>query len=206
MADLLGAARVGDFARVKQLVRDGADVTARNKIGWSALLQAAMGQLGQAHGHLKLVQWLLEEGGSSITETATHGLFTVWNLLTIEGANARKLSSLLKVMALLGDAPADFIARLRSKQSKIIMRGRQLRALLDQQRSLIVAHCPLPSVLQTIVTAFAATSPKDLWTDELRAQAPRTKRARAEPALAEVGENDDSRALRRSRRLRQKQS
>jgi hypothetical protein len=203
MADLLGAARAGDLTRVQKLIREGADVTARNKIGWSALLPAAMGQLGHAHSHLELVQWLLEEGGSSITETATHGLFTAWNLLTIEGANAKRLSSLLKVMVLLGDAPTDFIARLGSQHTKIITRGRQLRAQLDQQQALIVSHCPLPSVLQTIVIAFATTSQKDMWTEGLLAQAPRKKRVRAEPALAEGGKND---ALRRSLRLRQKQS
>ena len=73
---------------------------------------------------------------------------------------------------MLGDAPATFIARLSPLHANIAMRGRQFRAqlpsYLEQQQDSVVAHCPIPAVLQSIVAAYAATTPGDMWGYKLR--------------------------------------
>jgi hypothetical protein len=67
------------------------------------------------------------------------------------------LASLLKVMVLLADAPPDFVAKLSPAHAKLARRGRQLHAqlpsYLEQQRALVVVHCPLPAAFQPIVYA-----------------------------------------------------
>jgi hypothetical protein len=96
----------------------------------------------------------------------------VWVVLKLEGADANALASLLKVMGLLADAPPDFVAKLSSTHAELTTRGRQLRAqlplYLEQQRALVVAHCPLPAALQPIVYGFVAPTPEDMWAEGLR--------------------------------------
>jgi hypothetical protein len=123
-------------------------------------------------------------------------------MLKLEGTDADALASLLKVMVLLTDAPPDFVAKLSPMHAELATRGRQLRAqlpsYLEQQRALVVAHCPLPAALQPLVYGLAVPTPEDMWTEGLRVRAPRPKRQRA-------GELDvGSVPLRRSVRLRQK--
>jgi hypothetical protein len=119
-------------------------------------------------------------------------------------ADADALASLLKVMVLLADAPPDFVAKLSPAHAELATRGQQLRAqlpsYLEQQRALVVEHCPLPAALQPIVYGLAAPTPEDMWTDGLRIRASRPKRPRVE------GEEDaeGSVPLRRSARLSQK--
>jgi hypothetical protein len=36
---------------------------------------------------------------------------------------------------------------------------------MEQQHALIKASCPLPTVLQSIVAAYAKPTPDDMWTD-----------------------------------------
>jgi hypothetical protein len=95
-------------------------------------------------------------------------------------------------MVIIEDAPANFIASLLPQHSEICTRGRQLRAqlpsYLEQQRTAVVAHFPLPTVLQSLVVAYAATTPEDMWADGLRVQAPRAKRGRTK--VDEVDEDD----------------
>jgi hypothetical protein len=97
--------------------------------------------------------------------------------------NSAELSSLLRVVVLLEDAPADFVEKLSSQHTAIYTQGRQLRAQLpsslEQQRATVVAHCPLLTVMQFLVVSYAATTPEDMRTDGLRVQVPRSKRARA---------------------------
>jgi hypothetical protein len=80
--------------------------------------------------------------------------------------DAAELSSLLKVMVLLEDAPAGFIGLLSPQHVDICTRGQQLRAqlpsYLEQQRAAVVAHCPLPGVLQSLVAAYTVTTPEDM--------------------------------------------
>jgi hypothetical protein len=119
-----------------------------------------------------------------------------------------ELLSLLKVMVMLDDAPADFIAKTVPRSMEICTRGRQLRAqlpsYLEQQRAKVAVHCPLPAVLQPLIAAYAATTPEDMWTDGLRVQEPRGKRKRAREA--EEAEGGDAAPPRRSLRLHQKRS
>jgi hypothetical protein len=127
----------------------------------------------------------------------------VWSRLKLEGADVDALASLLKVMVLLADAPPDFVAKLSPAHAELATRGRQLRAqlpsYLEQQRGLVVAHCPLPAALQPIVYGLAMFTPEDMWMGGLRIRAPRLKRPRA-------GKEEDAVCvpLRRSVRLRQK--
>ena len=101
---------------------------------------------------------------------------TVWNIMILMGVmvESDELSSLLKVIVMLEDAPADFIARprLSPQHADICTRGLQLRAqlpsYLEQQRAAVKAYCPLPAVLRSIVAAYAVTTPEDMWTDGLR--------------------------------------
>jgi hypothetical protein len=153
--------------------------------------------------------WLLSEGGASIFDATTSGK-TVWTLLggTAGRANTTELSSLLKVMVMLDDAPAEFIARLVPPHAELATQGRLLRAqlpsYLQQQWARVVAHCPLPAVLQPLVAAYAATTPEDMWADGLRVRAPRAKRGRLQVEKEDEDDGGDAPPLRRSVRLCQK--
>jgi ankyrin repeat protein len=105
---LLYAALEGHLELVQWLLSaGGASNTERDNIGGSALLLTA------SHGHVAAAQWLLSAGGASIHETNTAGE-TVWSVLKLENMNADTdaLALLLKVMVLLADAPADFVAQI----------------------------------------------------------------------------------------------
>jgi hypothetical protein len=72
-------------------------------------------------------------------------------------------------MVLLDDAPTDFITKLLPQNTDVVTQGRQIRALrpsyLGRQRASISNDSPLPSVLQSIVVAYAKPTPEDMWTD-----------------------------------------
>jgi hypothetical protein len=120
--------------------------------------------------HCSLVQWLLEEGGANITDTAVmNGKHkSVWDLYNFNELGYG-LKSLVKVMVLLDDASNDFIAKLSPQNADVVTQGRQIRALrpsyLEQQHALIDTHCPLPTVLQSIVATYAEPTSEDMWTD-----------------------------------------
>jgi hypothetical protein len=226
VSGLLEAARGGDLNRVQRLIREGADVKERDADGRTVLLDAASANIGKSHA--TMLQWLLEEGGSSITENYVNNILgsplNLWCLLTIRGGwsfhricytDVFELSSLLKVMVMLEDAPEPFmtagLSLYTARFAEIAMRGQQLRAqlpsYLEQQWAMVVTHYPLPGVLQPLVAAYAATTPEDMWTDGLRVKAPRAKRVRVSKAIKsrEGVEGDDEVAHfpRRSQRLRQ---
>jgi regulation of enolase protein 1 (concanavalin A-like superfamily) len=132
-------------------------------------------------------QYFLEEAGASISDVTSHGA-TVWSLLKTQDANPVALAYLLKIMVMLDDAPPYFVAKLSQAHAEIAARGQQYRvqlpAYFEQQRAMVVAHCPLPAVLQPLVGAYAATTPEDMWADGLRVQAP----------LTQATANDDGRS------------
>ena len=108
---------------------------------------------------------ILIESGAKVAETESRGR-TAWvplaNYVWQSGAEIAKFTSLLKVMVILDYAPDAFIAKLKPRHVRIATRGRQLRMLLplyvEQQRTSIVAHCPLPNVLQHLVVSYATPS------------------------------------------------
>jgi hypothetical protein len=144
-----------------------------------------------------------------LTESANYGV-TAWGSIYYyhleDLEDTAELSSLLKVMVMLEDAPAYFIGKLSQQNTEICTEGRQFRAqlpsYLEQQRAVVVVHCPLPAVLQSLVAAYATTTPEDMWTDGLRVQAPRAKKARARET--EEAEDKDSPRPHRFHRLHQK--
>jgi hypothetical protein len=202
----LWAATQGHIPIMHWLLTEGGSSLAEHNLATrSALLLAALS------GHFTAVQYLLEEHGASMTETDNAG-FTIWVYLSCvdQATRAADLSSLLKVMVMLEDAPPFFIAKLLPQHADICKRGRQLRgklpSYLEQQRAAIVAHCPLPAVLQSVVAVYAVTTPEDMWADGLRVQAPRAKRARRKADEEDEDGGEDAPPLRRSRRLRQKRA
>jgi hypothetical protein len=243
------AVQFKDLEHVKRRVAGGADVKESDGAGYTPLLQAAL------RGHIPIMHWLLNEGGSSLAERTLHGESallvaarkkrfpvvqwlleeqgasinesrtdgsTVWTYLHSSVPprgramqtghdNTAELSSLLKVAVMLEDAPVDTIANLlRPQHAEICTRGRQLRAqllsYLEQQRAAVVAHCNLPAVLQSLVTAYATTPPADMWTDGLRFEVPGAKRGRTKVNKENKGESEDALPIRRSLRLRQKRA
>jgi hypothetical protein len=123
-----------------------------------------------------LLKWMLEEGGAHITTPFTDGTthvcrgLSIWNgVWQIFSGADMEFTSLVKVMVLLGDAPPDFIAKLSPHNAEIATQGRQIRALrplyLERQQASISAQCSLPTVLQSIVTAYASPTPEDMWID-----------------------------------------
>jgi hypothetical protein len=119
-----------------------------------------------------------------------------------------EIASLVNFVELLSDPPDDFSSLLLPRHVELAARGKQLRAqlpsYLEQQRAAVVAHCPLPIVLQSIVAECAAPTPMDKWTDGLHIQDPVEKRARL---AADVDQADEALPqLRRSLRLQQRQA
>jgi hypothetical protein len=126
-------------------------------------------------GRFPAMQYLLERG-ASMSEVSTNDGRSVWDNIVLWSANSAELSSLMKIMVMVEDAPPDFNSRLSPEHADICARGRQLRAQLpsnlEQQRAVVVAHCPLPAVLQSIAATYTATTPEDMWTYGLRVQTP----------------------------------
>jgi hypothetical protein len=111
-------------------------------------------------------------------------------------------------MVMLDDAPPYFVAKLSYAHAEIATRGRQYRvqlpSYLEQQRAMVVAHCPLPAVLQPLVGAYAALTLEDMCAGGLRVQqVDRPKR----PRMMMAGADSDAEVqIRRSLRLREKRT
>jgi ankyrin repeat protein len=171
MTCLLIACANDHLPLVQFLLANGSSVHEANRFGRTAVLLAA------ANGDLNLLEWLLAEGGGSILDTDKTG-FSVWDLLErhVMGVEAHGASvestSLLKVMVLLSVAPPRFLSSLMPQYKHIVAQGQQLRALfpsyIEQQGILIAANNSLPTVLHTLVLAYAVPTPDDMWTDWVR--------------------------------------
>jgi hypothetical protein len=88
--------------------------------------------------------------------------------LSLKEADDAELTSLLKVMVLLGEPPVRFLNApwLSPQHIELIARGQQLRAQLPaymkRQWALVVEHCPLPTVLLPLVVDYAAPTYEDI--------------------------------------------
>jgi hypothetical protein len=159
---------------VKFLIKEGgADINAMITTGstnYTALLMAVH------RANYVLAQWLIGEGALIPAD--------IWRFLkrplglNLEIADAAELSSFLKVLMLIPMSPdqdrdlPDFVAELSPQDAELCTRGRQLRdrlpAYLEQQEASVGTHCPLPAVLQAMVTAYTLPTPEDLWRDGLQ--------------------------------------
>jgi hypothetical protein len=106
-------------------------------------------------------KWMLTEGGALITNVILldgegFDSNTVWDRILMSSdppfEDSGELSSLLNVMVLLDDAPADFVAVMSPQNAEIVTQGREIRALrpsyLEQQHALIsstIITCCFPS-------------------------------------------------------------
>jgi hypothetical protein len=170
---------------------------------------------------IKTMQRMLADGSAHITDLPCLEQ-TVWRLCSQRSWHyeAAVLSSLLKVITVLGDVPSDswFKDKFRASDIRIITEGQKLRArlpsFLEQQRARLVAHCPLPAVLQKLVVDYALPTCDDIWEGKLRVRAPRAKRPRTAadswegklrvraPRAKRPRAAADAAPLRRSRRFR----
>jgi hypothetical protein len=163
---IMVAAGRGHTETVKVLQAAGASITEKDDYGCSALHYAA------SYGNLSLLQNLLQEAGARISDE-TNDVETVWDFVGLQGADPVALTSLLKVMVMLDDAPPPFVVDLLAPaHAELATRGLRFRAqlpsYLEQQRASIFRDCPLPLVLLPIVAEYTATTPEDMWTDGLR--------------------------------------
>jgi hypothetical protein len=218
---LLNAAARGDLAEVQRLAPDTEDLIRQalhvgcergrlDVIIWlltkgGATVEAENVWVAAILGQLPTLEWLLEQNPTLISYVADGN--TIWNLLeycverlkvgTARSTANTELSSLLKVMVLLEDAPADFKARLSPQHAELATRGKLLRAqlpiYLEQQRAAVVNHSPLPAVLQSLVVAYAVPTPGDKWKYGLETKDTRAKRCRSH---AEIDMNPPRRSLR----------
>jgi hypothetical protein len=171
VSELLKAAERGDLSTLKRLfaekaaAAEGGEIVERDQYGRTPLLRAA------SYGRVTAVEWLLADGRSTMGEADQNGDM-VWSHLKrhIRRADDVTLSSLLKHMVLLEDAPPAFLLFLvlEPQHKQIIFQGRKLRAQLlvhlEQLRSVLIRHCPLPTVLQPLIAAYAAPTTEDMWT------------------------------------------
>jgi hypothetical protein len=151
----LDAARDDDLEKLKRLIAEGADLAEADDYGFTELLQAAVyGRIPIMHwllteggsslteqtiygtralslaarsGRFPAMQYLLKERGASLNECDNY-VDTGWGIVLLQkDESVTELSSLLKVMMIFEDAPADFIIRLSPKHTDICTQGRQFR-------------------------------------------------------------------------------
>jgi hypothetical protein len=128
------------------------------------------------------MQWLLEHGGSSITERSKFGL-SVWDLLyhsaelpPFDSASATVLSSLLRVMVLHEDPPAPFYVELAAEHVRVVEEGARLRArlpaYLTRRRALQNEQCPLIPPLRALIRDYdpEPTTTEEIWATGLGAE------------------------------------
>jgi hypothetical protein len=105
----------------------------------------------------------------------------IWHIIDFNiKSHELELSTLLKVMVLLGDAPPKFRRELLSTSHyQIVTDGYNLRhrlpLYLKQQQALLVAHCPLTTVLQSIVAGYFELTHDDIWDTQLRIRSKRVR-------------------------------
>jgi hypothetical protein len=194
MSALVAAAQSDNVAELRRLLEEGALVSEQDANGHTPVVKFLIKEGGAdinvvrtpdntkhtvlqrvlIYGNYVLAQWLIEEGALIPTD--------IWRnfagVYRLEHDDVAVLSSLLKILILLPMSPdqdhflPEFVAKLSPQHAELCTRGRQLRdrlpAYLEQQRATVDTHCPLPTVLQAMVTAYALPTPEDLWSDGLQ--------------------------------------
>jgi hypothetical protein len=140
---LLYAASGGNIDVCRFLLERGATLTEANEDGNNVLLRAC-------YGYPRLAAWLLTEGGASLECKNIEGE-SVWDSLIVgishNHVDEADLSHLLRVMLLIGDAPANFADTLSPALQALVLEGGQLRARLPaylvRRRTVLDTHCPV---------------------------------------------------------------
>jgi hypothetical protein len=156
---------LGDIPTIQQIYEEGiASVGEADRDGMVGLAMAAH------MGRDTILLWIKKQGAKFILGKDSH-LVLMYICRDNEGYNDCIRSDeamvvlLVKTIILLG-APPNFDLYFH-RHHKLIDKGRQLRAQLpahlEERRALIVTHCPLPTVLQTLVAAYADPTNADVW-------------------------------------------
>jgi hypothetical protein len=189
------------------LEEGGANITDRDREGYSALLLSAM------CGKLTTCKWLLEHGGADITDRTNAGK-DVWHKLgNLSYVNAAELTALLRVMVLWSAPPGWLVRQMSPEHAPVGEEGVRLKAALPaylaRRRALLDVHCPLIAPLRALVCGYdEPTTTEELWATglgvapRLPPQIPRKRPPkRARRPRVEVGA---VLPVRRSARLRQR--
>jgi hypothetical protein len=116
-------------------------------------------------GYYEILQWLLQEGGGILVAE-------VWDVFRLDPDCSQDVTSLLRVMLLLGEPTRRFSVHALYKP--IFKQGQLIRMYLStflvQQKQKITAYCPLPSVLSSMIVAYATLKPEDdtVWAEDMR--------------------------------------
>jgi hypothetical protein len=175
---LLCAALCGFLPMVKWCLSAGSSIDECNNHGNRALHCAAEG------GQLPTCQYLLEHCNADITSANKRGQ-SVWEILKwylVDAGNsidlfdsgrfvgnATAVTSLLRVMVLKCDPPAELVALLSIEHALVVQEGARLRMRLPEylarrRRAVLDAPCPLIAPLQALVQGYEVlTSTEELW-------------------------------------------
>jgi ankyrin repeat protein len=174
---LFAAAYSCQISVMRCLVEElGASIAEVNADGDTVLLYSAR------HAKLESIQYLLEHGGASLTETSNNAI-TIWDLLTVEMMVARigprfmmpphedpeAMTALLRVILLRGVPPPEFLAFVLPAYKSVVNKGARLRArlpaFLTRRRALVDATCLLILPLLALVHGYESELP--FTTDEI---------------------------------------
>jgi hypothetical protein len=127
-------------------------------------------------GHPRLAAWLLTEGRASL-EYKNLDDDSAWDLLLHEEVkDEAEFSRLLRVMLLMGDAPAHFADTLSPALQALVLEGGRLRAWLPaylvRRQALLDMHCPalLPPLRALVHGYMELTTTDELWATSLGAE------------------------------------
>jgi hypothetical protein len=122
-ADLIESAKIGDLARARDLLVQGAPVNAADRRGFTPLMWAAAG------GSLEIVRLLLE-GGAAVERRAADGT----TALMLASANG--FTEIVRALLVRGSDPTAVRGGIKAPQIAIDSRHADVAALLEQAETL----------------------------------------------------------------------
>jgi ankyrin repeat protein len=163
------AAEAGQLRVIPWLVDEGQlDVDEKSTNGSAAVMYAA------EHSWYGVVEWLLLYGGASFkgNDGGEAGM-ELWTWLQLDLAEfkmAEKVTAVLRVLSVLGEVPVACRSRMTRAQLEIVKRGREIAERLPEWeaslREALQAHCPVPSVIVTLIADYAEPVGGDLWVEK----------------------------------------